>query len=88
MAGLDIIIYFENYYDIITEELNDLMYNNFLNILCYWQYVKKIKLSVKKVKYENCQTDKDENDNNLFRKYDKTFCTFKCLKEWLKKKPH
>jgi hypothetical protein len=84
---------FENYYNIITEELseeniNDLMYNNLMNILCYWQYVEKIKLSVKKVKCENCQTEKDENDNDLFRKFDKTFCTFKCMKEWLKKNPH
>jgi hypothetical protein len=71
---------FENYYDSITkglnkEDINDLMYNNLLHILCYWQYLEKIQKSVKKIKCENCQTEKDEGDKELFNKYDKIFCT-------------
>ena len=81
---------FENYYTIITEglnkeDINDLMNNNLLNVLCYWQFIEKFKSSVKMVKCENCQIEKEENDKDLFSKYDKIFCTFKCMKEWLKK---
>ena len=39
------------------------------------------------VKCENCGTEKEENDKDLFSKFDKNFCSFKCLKEWLKKNP-
>ena len=83
---------FENYYDIITdglskENINDLMSNNLLNILCYWEPIEKFKKSVKMIKCENCDNEKEENDKDLFSKYDKNFCSFKCLKEWLKKNP-
>ena len=83
---------FENYYDIITdglnkENINDLMNNNLLNILCYWEPIEKFKKSTKMIKCENCDIEKEENDKDLFSKFDKTFCSFKCLKEWLKKHP-
>ena len=83
---------FENYYDIITEGLNaeninDLMNNNLLNILCYWEPIEKFKKSTKMIKCENCDIEKEENDKDLFSKFDKNFCSFKCLKEWLKKNP-
>ena len=83
---------FENYYEAITEgiskeNINDLFFNNLVNILCYWEFIEKFKKSVKMVKCENCQTEREENDKELFSKYDKNFCSFKCMKEWLKKNP-
>ena len=83
---------FDNYYDTIikglTEEnINDLFCNNLLNLLCYWEPIEKFKKSVKMVKCENCGTEKEENDKELFSKFDKNFCSFKCLKEWLQKNP-
>ena len=39
------------------------------------------------IKCENCGTEKEENDKDLFSKFDKNFCSFKWLKEWLKKNP-
>ena len=30
----------------------------------------------------------EENDKDLFSKFDKNFCSFKCLKEWIQKNPH
>ena len=83
---------FENYYDTIIQGLSkdnisDIFYNNLLNILCYWEPIEKFKKSVKMVKCENCEIEKEENDENLFSKYDKNFCSFKCLKEWLKNNP-
>lgn len=81
---------FENYYKDITdglsqENINDLMINNLLNILCYWEYIEKFKKSVKMVKCENCGKEKEENDKDLFSKFDKIFCSFDCLGEWLQK---
>ena len=83
---------FENYYNTITEGLsqeniNNLFHNNLLNILCYWEPIEKFQKSVKMVKCEICLIEKEENDKELFSKYDKTFCSFRCLKEWLKKNP-
>ena len=83
---------FENYYDTITDGLtkdniSDIFNNNLLNVLCYWEFIEKFKKSAKMVKCENCGNEKEENDKDLFSKYDKIFCSFKCLKEWLKKNP-
>ena len=83
---------FENYYKAITEGLseqniNEIFHDNLLNILCYWEPIEKFKKSTKIIKCENCQAEKEENDKELFSKYDKNFCSFKCLKEWLQKSP-
>ena len=83
---------FDNYYETITEGLtteniNDLFNRNLLNLLCYWEPIERFKKSVKMVKCENCGNEKEENDKELFSKFDKNFCSFKCLKEWLKKNP-
>ena len=83
---------FENYYENIIQGLNedeikDLFCFNFLNLLCYWEPVEKLEKSVKMVKCENCGIEKEENDKDLFTKFDKIFCTFKCLKEWIKLNP-
>ena len=83
---------FENYYediikDLSEENIKDIFCNNLLNLLCYWEPLEKFKKSVKMVKCENCGIEKEENDKNLFSKYDKNFCSFKCLKEWLNKNP-
>ena len=83
---------FENYYENIIQGLNedeikDLFCFNLLNLLCYWEPVEKLEKSVKMVKCENCGIEKEENDKDLFTKFDKTFCTFKCLKEWIKLNP-
>ena len=83
---------FDNYYETITEGLtteniNDLFNRNLLNLLCYWEPIERFKKSVKMVKCENCGKEKEENDKELFSKFDKNFCSFKCLKEWLKKNP-
>ena len=83
---------FENYYDTIIQGLSkdnisDIFYNNLLNILCYWEPIEKFKKSVKMVKCENCEIEKEENDKDLFSKFDKNFCSFNCLKEWLKNNP-
>ena len=83
---------FENYYENIIQGLNedeikDLFCFNLLNLLCYWEPVEKLEKSVKMVKCENCGIEKEENDKDLFTKFDKIFCTFKCLKEWIKLNP-
>ena len=83
---------FENYLNFILngldkENAEDLLYNNLLNLLCYWEPIEKFKKSVKMIKCENCGNEKEENDKDLFSKYDKNFCSFKCLKEWLSKNP-
>ena len=83
---------FENYLGIILnglekEHVEDLLCNNLLNLLCYWEPIEKFKKSVKMVKCENCENEKEENDKDLFSKYDKNFCSFRCLKEWLIKNP-
>lgn len=84
---------FENYYENIikglsNENINDIFCNNLLNLLCYWEPIEKIKKSVKMVKCQNCGIEKEENDKDLFSKFDKNFCSFKCLKEWIQKNPH
>ena len=84
---------FENYYEVITQGLSkdnisNILCNNLLNILCYWEPIEKFKKSVKMIKCYNCDIEKEENDKDLFSKYDKIFCSFKCLKEWLKNNPH
>ena len=83
---------FENYYDNIIQGLDedhikDIFCFNLLNLLCYWEPIEKIEKSVKMVKCENCGIEKEENDKDLFSKFDKNFCTFKCLKEWIKLHP-
>ena len=83
---------FENYYENIIQGLNedeikDLFCFNLLNLLCYWEPVEKLEKSVKMAKCENCGIEKEENDKDLFTKFDKIFCTFKCLKEWIKLNP-
>ena len=83
---------FENYFYNITqglseENINDIFCNNLLNLLCYWEPIEKFKKSVKMIKCENCEVEKEENDKDLFSKFDKNFCSFKCLKEWLKNNP-
>ena len=83
---------FENYYENIIQGLNedeikDLFCFNLLNLLCYWEPVEKLEKSVKMIKCENCGIEKEENDKDLFTKFDKIFCTFKCLKEWIKLNP-
>ena len=83
---------FENYFErIITglnkENINDIFCNNLLSLLCYWEPVEKFKKSRKMVKCENCGIEKEENDKDLFSKFDKNFCSFKCLKDWIKKNP-
>ena len=83
---------FENYYNVIIDGLSkeniaDLFNTNLLNILCYWEPIERFKKSVKMIKCENCDIEKEENDKELFSKYDKNFCSFKCLKDWLKKNP-
>ena len=83
---------FENYLNFILngldkENAEDLLCNNLLNLLCYWEPIEKFKKSVKMIKCENCGNEKEENDKDLFSKYDKNFCSFKCLKEWLSKNP-
>ena len=83
---------FENYYENIIQgldedEIKDLFCFNLLNLLCYWEPVEKLEKSVKMVKCENCGIEKEENDKDLFSKFDKNFCTFKCLKEWIKLHP-
>ena len=84
---------FENYYENIIQGLNedeikDLFCFNLLNLLCYWEPVEKLEKSVKMIKCENCGIEKEENDKDLFSKFDKNFCSFKCLKEWIQKNPH
>ena len=84
---------FENYYEVITQGLSkdnisNILCNNLLNILCYWEPIEKFKKSVKMIKCYNCDIEKEENDKDLFSKYDIIFCSFKCLKEWLKNNPH
>ena len=83
---------FENYYDNIIQGLDedhikDIFCFNLLNLLSYWEPIEKIEKSVKMVKCENCGIEKEENDKDLFSKFDKNFCTFKCLKEWIKLHP-
>ena len=83
---------FENYYDNIIQGLDednikDIFCFNLLNLLCYWEPIEKFQKSVKMVKCENCGVQKEENDKNLFSKFDKIFCSFKCLKEWIKIHP-
>ena len=91
-GGFGYINLFQNYYedvikDLSEENIKDIFYNNLLNLLCYWEPLEKIKKSVKMIKCENCGAEKEENDKDLFTKFEKKFCTFKCLKEWLKKNP-
>ena len=83
---------FENYYDNIIQGLDednikDIFCFNLLNLLCYWEHIEKFQKSVKMVKCENCGVQKEENDKDLFSKFDKIFCSFKCLKEWIKLHP-
>ena len=83
---------FENYYDNIIQGLDednikDIFCFNLLNLLCYWEPIEKFQKSVKMVKCENCGVQKEENDKDLFSKFDKIFCSFKCLKEWIKIHP-
>ena len=35
------------------------------------------------IKCEQCGVEKEEDDPDLFRKFDKTFCTFSCLKKYI-----
>ena len=77
--------YYENIIQGLSEEnINDIFCYNLLNLLSYWEPLEKFKKSVKMVKCENCGTEKEENDKELFSKFDKNFCTFECLMNWLK----
>ena len=83
---------FENYYDNIIQGLDednikDIFCFNLLNLLCYWEPIERFQKSVKMVKCKNCGVQKEENDKDLFSKFDKIFCSFKCLKEWIKLHP-
>ena len=91
-GGFGYVNLFENYYENIIQGLDednvkDIFCFNLLNLLCYWEPIEKIQKSVKMVKCENCGIEKEENDKDLFSKFDKNFCTFKCLKEWIKLHP-
>ena len=87
-GGFGFINLFENYFDIITndlnqEEINSLFYLNLLNILEYWKEIEKYKKKVKMIICENCGKEMEEEDPDIFRKFDKNFCSFSCLKKYL-----
>ena len=91
-GGFGYVNLFENYYENIIKGLDednvkDIFCFNLLNLLCYWEPIEKFQKSVKMVKCENCGVEKEENDKDLFSKFDKIFCSFKCLKEWIKIHP-
>ena len=79
---------FENYYDIIIkdlnqEEINYIFYLNLLDILDYWKELEKYKKKVKMIKCEFCGKEMEEDNPDIFRKFDKNFCSFQCLKKYL-----
>ena len=87
-GGFGFINLFENYFEIITkdlnqEEINSLFYLNLLNILEYLKELEKYKKKVKMIKCENCGKEMEEEDPDIFRKFDKNFCSFSCLKQYL-----
>ena len=87
-GGFGYINLFENYFDIITnnlnqEEINSIFYLNLLNILEYWKELEKYKKKVKMIICENCGKEMEEEDPDIFRKFDKNFCSFSCLKKYL-----
>ena len=87
-GGFGFINLFENYFEIITndlnqEEINSLFYLNLLNILEYWKEIEKYKKKVKMIICENCGKEMEEEDPDIFRKFDKNFCSFSCLKKYL-----
>ena len=87
-GGFGYINLFENYFDIITnnlnqEEINSIFYLNLLNILEYWKELEKYKKKIKMIKCENCGKEMEEEDPDIFRKFDKNFCSFSCLKKYL-----
>lgn len=81
---------FINYYnDLIKglnkEEISKIFGLNLLNLLEWWREVEVLSKTKKTVICANCGIEKDEDDKNLFRKFDKAFCSFDCLKSYLKK---
>jgi hypothetical protein len=83
---------FINYFPEILNNLNEIeikkiLYENLFNLLEYWTELEKIQKDVKKLKCENCGIEKNEDDKDLFSKFDKIFCSFKCLKEYIKNNP-
>ena len=81
---------FENYLEIITKELTKeekdaILFENLLSLLAFWEELKPIEKTAKYVTCENCGGKKDENDESVFRKFNKSYCSFQCLKEWLSK---
>ena len=40
------------------------------------------------INLERLELEENSNVNELFSKFDKNFCSFKCLKEWIQKNPH
>ena len=87
-GGFGYINLFENYFDIITnnlnqEEINSIFYLNLLNILEYCKELEKYKKKIKMIKCENCGKEMEEENPDIFRKFDKNFCSFSCLKKYL-----
>ena len=81
---------FEHYLDKVTNgltesEINKVKYENVLALLEYWFELDKIEKSKRYVTCAYCAVKKEENDKELFSKYDKVFCSFKCLKSYLNK---
>ena len=79
---------FDNYYKVITKgltqkEIEMLFYENLFQLLQWWKEIERDAKKAKMIKCEQCGVEKEEDDPDLFRKFDKTFCTFSCLKKYI-----
>lgn len=82
---------FENYYKYIVENLSqkeiDLLFSqNLISLLEWWKEPEKSVKKAKMIKCETCGAEREEDDKEIFRKFDKTFCSFGCLKKYLNSK--
>ena len=60
-----------------------LFYENLFQLLQWWKEIERDAKKAKMIKCEQCGVEKEEDDPDLFRKFDKTFCTFSCLKKYI-----
>lgn len=79
---------FINYIDKIFEGLSQeeqecIVKKNLLLLLSWWKKPTKQKKEIPLIRCESCGTEKEETNQEIFRKFDKTFCTISCLKKYL-----
>lgn len=79
---------FINYIDEIIQGLTEdekisILKTNLLTLLAWWIKPQKQIKAIPMIKCEICGTEKEETNDEIFRKFDKNFCSIACLKKYL-----